>query len=224
MDNRYPRCHCLHTPARRRARVPGQELPASSKRAKSSTFDLLDELSIPSRLPQGAGMFQHSLGTKDSRELDWRMWTTLPHAEPGAWLHYPLCQTRTSDGQPGLVLGIALLCRVLGEASSAPRFPVASRISACAEAKGVVLRPGALARFLSVTPASSFGFTRGGPLVPVGAALARTVLDCFRLRIATSRQPRPVFGRSSLAHHTVADRQPGQASRYGDASGARTRR
>lgn len=60
-----------------------ENLRASTTRAKTS-FDLIGAAILSSR--QGPSTtFQHSPNMPHNRELEWRLWTALLNAEPGAW-------------------------------------------------------------------------------------------------------------------------------------------
>ncbi|KAI1381036.1 hypothetical protein F4677DRAFT_405663 [Hypoxylon crocopeplum] len=158
---------------------------ASLTRAKTS-FDLIGVAIISSR--QGPSMtFQHSANTPHNRELEWRLWTALLNAEPGAWLHYPLQQTTNAAGLPaGLYHGMHWLADYWANDHHLRASPAFSEYLRALSTRGVVLGAVTISRFLSVTEGTSINFAKGGPFVPVGAASARTMLECFPLEDSLS--------------------------------------
>lgn len=82
-----------------------EDLRASTTRAKTS-FYLIGAAILSSRQAPST-TFQHSPNTPHNRELEWRLWTALLNAEPGAWPHYPLAETNDTAGLPaGLYRGL----------------------------------------------------------------------------------------------------------------------
>ncbi|KAL7622556.1 hypothetical protein AAE478_008063 [Parahypoxylon ruwenzoriense] len=158
---------------------------ASSTRAKTS-FDLIGVAILSSR--QGTSItFQHSPNTPHNRELEWRLWTALLNAEPGAWLHYPMQKTTSEAGLPaGLYHGLHWLADYWADDHQLRASPAFAEYLHALSAQGVILGAVTISRFLSVTEGTSFNFIKGGPFVPVGAALARTMLDCFPLEHSLS--------------------------------------
>jgi hypothetical protein len=151
---------------------------ASSTRAKTS-FDLLGTAVLSSR--QGPSViFQHSPNTPHNREVEWRLWTALLNADPGAWLHYPLLEVKNAAGLPaGLYHGLHWLADYWAKDHQLRASPAFAEFLRALSARGVVLGAVTVSRFLSVTEGTSLNFAKGGPFVPVGAAAARTMLDCF---------------------------------------------
>lgn len=158
---------------------------ASSTRAKTS-FDLIGAAILSSR--QGPSIiFQHSPNTPHNRELEWRLWKALLNAEPGAWLHYPLPETKDAAGLPaGLYHGLHWLADYWAKDHQLRASPAFAEYLYALSARGVVLGAVTISRFLSITEGTSLNFAKGGPFVPVGAAPARTVLDCFPLEHSLS--------------------------------------
>ncbi len=162
-----------------------KHLRASSASANTS-FDLIG-VAIMSSRQRPSMVFQHSPDTPHNRELEWRLWTALLKAEPGAWLHYPLLQTKNAVGLPaGLYDGLYWLADYWAEDHQLRASPVFAEYMRALSARGVVLGAETISRFLSVTEGTSFNFAKGGPFVPVGAALARTMLECFPLEHSLS--------------------------------------
>ncbi|XXG93996.1 hypothetical protein Hte_000247 [Hypoxylon texense] len=163
---------------------------ASSTRANTS-FDLINANTISSRkVPTET--FQHSPDSPRNRELEWQLWTSLLNAEPGAWLHYPLLETKSASGLPdGLYYGLCRLADSWADCHQLRASPELSEYLKALSARGVLLNAQTISRFLSVTEGSSINFSQGGPFVPVGAAPARTVLDCFPLSDVLSADGRP---------------------------------
>ncbi|KAI0838517.1 hypothetical protein F5Y06DRAFT_296594 [Hypoxylon sp. FL0890] len=160
---------------------------ASSTSAKTS-FDLISAVVISSRQAPSI-TFQHSPNAPQNRELEWRLWTALLNAEPGAWLHYPLHET-TSAGLPvGLYHGMHWLADHWADDHQLRASPTFAKYLHALSVRGVILCPNTISRFLSVTEGTSFNFTKGGPFVPVSAALARTMLDYFPLKDSLSNYP-----------------------------------
>ncbi|ETS76635.1 hypothetical protein PFICI_12022 [Pestalotiopsis fici W106-1] len=158
---------------------------ASSTRAKT-TFDLIGTAILSSR--QGTStIFQHSPNTLHNRELEWRFWTALLNAEPGAWLHYPLSETKDAAGLPaGLYYGLHWLADYWAKDHELRASPACAEYLRALSARGVVLGAVTMSRFLSVTEGTSFNFAKDGPFIPVDAVSARILLDCFPLGYSLS--------------------------------------
>ncbi|KAI1414949.1 hypothetical protein F5Y13DRAFT_157591 [Hypoxylon sp. FL1857] len=158
---------------------------ASSTRAKTS-FDLIGLMVISGR--QSPSMtLQHSPNTPHNRELEWQMWTALLNAEPGSWLHYPLHETTSAAGFPaGLYNGLHSLAAHWAKDHNLRASPAFAEYLRALRARDLALCPDAISRFLSVTDGASTNFANGGPFIPVSAALARTMLDCFPLNYSLS--------------------------------------
>ncbi|KAI1774079.1 hypothetical protein F4818DRAFT_91825 [Hypoxylon cercidicola] len=163
---------------------------ASTTTSKTS-FDLISTLLICSRMSSGEVAFQHSRNSSHNRELEWRMWTALLNAEPGTWLHYPLHQATNAVGLPdGLDHGLCWLARGWANDHQLRTSSVLAEYLGALSLRGIDLGASAVSRFLSVTEGSSLSFSRGGPIVPVSAAAARTMLDYFPLeRLLSDNYP-----------------------------------
>jgi hypothetical protein len=157
---------------------------AASARAKSS-FDLLSAAVLSSRSGTSTG-FQHSPNSPQNRELEWRLCASLLFAEPGTWLHYPLPQVEGAGTPMGLYQGLHWLARYQANEPDRRASPQLTGFLRAMRARDMVLTPSTLSRFLSATEGSNPNFSKGAPFVPVGAATARAVLECFPLRDALS--------------------------------------
>ncbi len=153
------------------------------------------------------------------------MWTGLLNAEPGTWLHYPLPQTYISDSETrGLYWGLHSLAEYWEKDHQLRASPLFLEYLHALKLRGVVLETPAISRFLSVTEAYNINFGRGGPFVPVGTALARTVLDCFPLAQSMPTNLRSQYSADIAMPITQWPMDnPDRLSCHGDASRARTR-
>ncbi|KAI6084418.1 hypothetical protein F4821DRAFT_271145 [Hypoxylon rubiginosum] len=154
---------------------------ASTTTAKTS-FDLISRSTISSRMNSSSETFQHSRNSPHNRELEWRLWTALLKAEPGTWLHYPLLKTTNAAGIPeGLYNGLAWLAHWWPNNYELRNSPALAEYLRALSPRGVKFSPQSISQFLSVTAGTSINFCRDGRIVPVSAAAARTMLECFPL-------------------------------------------
>ncbi|KAI0388062.1 hypothetical protein F5Y04DRAFT_16828 [Hypomontagnella monticulosa] len=152
---------------------------ASSTRA-DTTFDLISMAVLSSRKSQ-TETFQHSPDTPRNREVEWRLWTALLKAEPGAWLHYPLSRKNVRGLPEGLYYGLEWLVSYWVSDYDLRNSPAFVEYLCALNERDVVLSASTVSGLLSITTGTHVNFLRGGPFLPVSAALARTILDCFPL-------------------------------------------
>ncbi|KAI1801811.1 hypothetical protein F4811DRAFT_563731 [Daldinia bambusicola] len=154
-----------------------------------TSFDLIGRLILGSRKRQSDHHFQHSPNPSNSREMEWRVWTALLEAEPGAWLHYPLSKTKEDDGlDEGLPMGLYWALQSLvddwKEEHELRASPLLARFLNALGARGNAFDASRMSRFFSVTEGTSFLFPNGGPFIPVGVAPARAMLESSPLETA----------------------------------------